>query len=971
MSRLESGGRIDRTRPLSFSFNGAPYRGYAGDTLASALLANDVAVVANSVTYGRPRGIFSAGIEEPNALVQVGNETMLRATQVELVDGLEAIGLNGRGRLELDSPSPVAESPIFPSPAAGSPIFPSPAAGSPIFPSPSGGGQGGGARYDKIYAHCEVLVIGGGRAGITAALAAAQTGDRVILVDEQAELGGRLSSAGWNDWLAAGIATMESAPDVRVLTRATAFGHYDQNLVLIAQRLPTGGRLWQVRAKRVVVATGAHERPLIFANNDRPGIMLAGAARTYINRYGVRPGKRAVIFTNNDSTDAVAADLKRAGITVEAIVDVRAGEAIVDTLAEKLPSPAGGGVQGEGTADFPSPACGGGQGEGTADFLSPARGGRQGEGTADFPSPACGGGQGGGSLRGVVIAPLTGDGSRREVECDLLCVSGGFNPTLHLYSQAQGRLRYDEGLACFVPDVAPANVEVVGAAAGDLGGRGQGTIMPYWVVPSDGQEWANHFVDLERDVTVADVRRALGAGMRSVEHVKRFTTIGTGSDQGKTAGINETAIIAAQLGQPVGAVGVTTFRPPYVPISFGLMASRNRGDLFDPIRVTAIHSWHVAHGAVFENVGQWKRPWYFPREGEDMDSAVLRECRSARENVALMDVSTLGKIEIQGPDALEFLNRIYTNAFDTVKIGSCRYGLMCKADGMVFDDGVVMHLDTDRWLATTTTGGAATVLDWMEEWLQTEWHYVRVRLTSVTDQWAAIAVVGPRSRNVIHSLFPHLASGPDSFPFMAIREAETGAIPVRLHRITFSGELAYELWTPSWYGLALWEAVIAAGEPLGIVPYGTEAMHVLRAEKGYIICGQETDGTVTPQDLGMGWIVSKKKPFIGQRSHQRSDTARPDRRHLVGLLPIDPDELLPEGAQLILEPNVAVPAKMVGHVTSSYRSATLGRTFALAMLQRGRERLGGTVYAPLNGHIVAATVTEPIFYDKENVRRDS
>jgi sarcosine oxidase subunit alpha len=880
LSRVALGGRIDRTRPIHFTFDGIRYGGYVGDTLASALLANDVSVVALSATYGRPRGIFSAGVEEPNALVQVGNETMLRATQVELVDGLEAIGLNGRGRLST---------------------------------------QPNQNRYDKIYAHCELLVIGGGRAGITAALDAAQTGDRVILVDEQAELGGRLLSAGWNDWLSSSIATLESAPDLRVLTRATAFGHYDQNLVLIAERMENGGRLWQVRAKRVVIATGAHERPLIFANNDRPGIILAGAARTYVNRYGVAPGTRAVIFTNNDSTDVVAADLRRAGVTIEAVVDIRAGEAIVDTLAHKFPSPSGGGQ--------------------------------------------------GGGLRGVIIAPLFGP--RREVACDLLCVSGGFNPTLHLFSQAQGRLRYDEGLACFVPDAAPPNVDVVGAAAGDLGGRGQGTIMPYWVVPGDGQEWSTHFVDLERDVTVADVRRALGTGMRSVEHVKRFTTIGTGSDQGKTAGVNETAIIAAQLGQPVGAVGVTTFRPPYAPISFGLMAGRNRGDLFDPIRLTAIHPWHVAHGAVFENVGQWKRPWYFPGEGEDMDSAVLRECRAARENVSVMDVSTLGKIEIQGPDSLEFLNRIYTNAFDTLKIGSCRYGLMCKADGMVFDDGVVMHLDTDRWLATTTTGGAAAVLDWMEEWLQNEWPGLRVRLTSVTDQWAGIAVVGPRSRNVIHSLFPHLASGPDSFPFMAIREAETGAIPVRLHRITFSGELAYELWTPTWYGLALWEAVMVAGEPLGITPYGTEAMHVLRAEKGYIICGQETDGTVTPQDLGMSWIVSKKKPFIGQRSHRRSDTARPDRRHLVGLLPVDRDELLPEGAQLVLEPEASVPAKMVGHVTSSYRSATLGRTFALALLQSGRERIGRTVYAPLNGHTIAATVTEPIFYDMENVRRDS
>ena len=872
MSRLASGGRVDRACPIRFSFNGTPYRAYQGDTLASALLANDVRVIAHSVTYARPRGVFSAGVEEPNALVQVGHDTMVRATQVDMFDGLEAIGLNGRGWLSAEPDT---------------------------------------GRYDKVYAHCEVMIIGGGRAGITAALEASQTGDRVVLVDEQAELGGRLLGAGWNDWLDASLATLHAQPDVRLLTRTAAFGLYDQNLVLLAERRSGGGRLWQVRAKRVVLATGAHERPLIFANNDRPGVMLAAATRTYINRYGVAPGKRAVIFTNNDSTDLVAADLTKAGIIVEAIVDVRAGEAVVDTGADE-----------EG-------------------------------------------------LGSVLVGSLTGPDSTRGIQCDLLCVSGGFNPTLHLFSQAQGRLRYDEGLACFVPDARLHNVDVVGAAAGDLGGRGQGAIMPYWVVPGNGREWSTHFVDLERDVTVADVRRALGTGMQAVEHIKRFTTIGTGSDQGKTAGINETAIVATQLGQPVGAVGVTTFRPPYVPVAFGLLAGRNRGHLFDPIRVTPIHPWHVVHGAVFENVGQWKRPWYFPQHDEDMEAAVLRECHAAREGVAVMDASTLGKIDIQGPDVVEFLNRMYTNAFDTVKVGSCRYGLMCKVDGMVFDDGVVMHLGPDHWLATTTTGGAAAVLDWMEEWLQTEWPDLRVRLTSVTDHWADIAVVGPRSREVVAALFPTIAIDAQSFPFMAIREGETAGIPVRLHRITFSGELAYELWTPGSYGLALWEAVMLAGEPFGITPYGTETMHVLRAEKGYIICGQETDGTVTPQDLGMSWIVSKKKPFIGQRSHRRSDTARPDRKHLVGLLPVDGAQLLPEGAQLVLQPDGATPVKMVGHVTSSYRSATLGRTFALAMLQSGRERVGSTVYAPLNGHVVAATVTEPVFYDKDNARRDS
>ena len=873
MSRLATGGRLDRSRPTSFTFNGKHLSGFAGDTLASALLANDVRVVGTSVTQHRPRGIFSAGIEEPNALVQVGPDPMLRATQVEIIDGLDAIGLNGRGRLSAEPDT---------------------------------------GRFDKLYAHCEVLVVGAGRAGLTAALAAAQGGDRVIVVDEQAELGGRLLSSGWDDWLKSTVGQLSALPNVRLLTRATAFGLYDQNLVLIAERRPDGGRLHQVRARHVVLAPGAHERPLIFRNNDRPGVMLAGAVRTYVNRYGVAPGRRAVIFTNNDSIQALASDLRRAGITVEASVDVRAGEGIVDTLASDD-----------------------------------------------------------GSLGGVVIAALTGNGKPRQVACDLLCVSGGFNPTVHLFSQAQGRLRYDAGLACFVPEASLPAVEVVGAASGDLSGRGQGTIMPYWLVPGEDGDWSRHFVDLERDVTVADVRQALGAGLRSVEHVKRFTTIGTGSDQGKTAGINESAIVATQLGQPVGAVGVTTFRPPYVPVSFGLLAGRNRGDRLDPIRLTSIHPWHVAHGARFENVGQWKRPWYFPRDGEEMEAAVLRECHAVREGVGLMDVSTLGKIDIQGPGALKFLNRLYTNAFDTLPIGMCRYGLLCRADGMVFDDGVVMHLGLDHYLATTTTGGAAAVLDWFEEWLQTEWTDLQVRCTSVTDHWAGVAVAGPNARAVVSALFPSIPLDTGSFPFLAVRDAELKGFPVRLHRITFSGELAYELWTPNWYGLALWESVIEAGEPFGIAPYGTEAMHVLRAEKGYIIVGQETDGTVTPHDLGMSWIVSKKKEFIGKRSFRRADTSRPDRRHLVGLFPVDGNELLPEGAQLSLESRSDPPVPMVGYVTSSYRSATLGRTFALALVERGRERMGQTVFAPMTDRVIAATVTEPIFWDKENHRRDS
>jgi sarcosine oxidase subunit alpha len=935
VSRLATGGRIDRARPLRFTFDGLPHVGYAGDTLASALLANGIRVLSQSVTYARIRGIVSAGVEEPNGLVQVGDGAgsapMLRATQVELYDGLVAESLNGRGRLAAEADP---------------------------------------ARYDKVFTHCDVLVVGAGPAGLAAGLAAGRTGARVLLVDEQAEPGGTLLGSGdtidgrpGTEWIAQTLAELVALPDVRVLSRATAFGYYDQNCVLLSERrtehlgsaAPSTSarqRLWQVRAKRVVLATGAHERPIAFADNDRPGIMLAGSVRTYVNRYAVVPGHRAVVFTNNDSAYACAVDLDDAGLDVPAVVDVR-------------PKPAGPWTQRVRERGI--------------------------EVLAGHTVLATSGGNHG--LDAVSVG--------RHLECDLLCVSGGFNPAIHLFTQSQGRVRYDEARACFVPDQAMQAVQVAGAANGTFGltgciwegltagaeaasvaGFGDGrppaapkveavdeeAIEPYWLVPGDSG--STQFVDLERDVTVVDMQRAVGAGMRSVEHVKRYTTIGTGSDQGKTGGISSAAIVAALLGQPVAAIGTTTFRPPYVPVSFGLMAGRTKGQLFDPVRVTTIHPWHQAHGAVFEDVGHWKRPWYFPQADESMDDAILRECRAAREGVAVMDASTLGKIDIQGPDALTFLNRLYTNAYDTLAIGHCRYGMMCKADGMVFDDGVVMHLAPDRYLATTTTGGAAAVMDWTEEWLQTEWTDMRVRLTSVTDHWATIAVVGPRSREVMRALAPAIAVDAASFPFMAIREGLVAGVRARVCRISFSGELAFEIHAPSWYGLPLWEAVMVAGESLNITPYGTGALHVLRAEKGYPIIGQETDGTVTPQDLGMSWIVSKRKDFIGRRSHRRPDITRPDRRQLVGLLPSDPQELLPEGAQLTLESRKDPPVAMVGHVTSSYRSAALGRTFALALVKGGRDRMGDTIYAPLPDGIVAATVTEPIFYDKEGLRRD-
>ncbi|MGW1275056.1 glycine cleavage T C-terminal barrel domain-containing protein, partial [Streptomyces sp. NPDC002491] len=494
--------------------------------------------------------------------------------------------------------------------------------------------------------------------------------------------------------------------------------------------------------------------------------------------------------------------------------------------------------------------------------------------------------------------------------------------------------------------------------------------MHVYVVP--GESDAPRFVDLQRDVTVADLARATGAGLRSVEHTKRYTTAGTANDQGKTSGVLASGVVAELLGVDVSALGTTTFRPPYTPVSFAALAGRDRGVLSDPVRTTALHEWHVGHGALFENVGQWKRPWYYPQDGEDMETAVLRECAAARESVGFMDASTLGKIDVQGPDAGVFLDLLYTNMMSTLKVGMIRYGVMCRPDGMVFDDGTVIRVDRDRYLVTTTTGNAATVLDWMEEWLQTEWPELKVHCTSVTEQWATVALVGPKSREVIGSLAPGLAVANEDFPFMAWRETTVAGIEARVCRISFSGELAYEINVSPWEALTLWEALYEAGAPYGITPYGTETMHVLRAEKGYPIIGQDTDGTVTPQDLGMSWAVSKKKPdFIGKRSFARADTMRPDRKHLVGLLPEDPADFLPEGTHLVADGVLpAPPVPMLGHVTSSYRSAALGRTFALALVKGGRDRVGERLYAPVGDRLVPVTVASPVLFDPEGARRD-
>jgi sarcosine oxidase subunit alpha len=990
------GHSIDRNRPLTLTLDGSTLPAFAGDTVASAAVAAGRLGCGPSLYLARPRGILAAGVEEPNALLRVDgavpgapSESMLAATTVEAADGLTAHWLQGMGVLD---------------PA------------------------GDDARYEHRHVHTDVLVVGAGPAGLAAAREAAKTGARTLLVDEQPEAGGSLLSGRGEriddepavDWARRTLSRAQEQPEFTWLPRTTAIGAYDSNYVVAVERRADDAavaarpglarqRVWHIRAARVVLATGAHERPLVFADNDRPGVMLAGAVRTYLNRYAAAAGESVAVATTNDSAYDLVEDLAASGIAVAVVADSRPQPSA--RARQVLESTGARGVFGAAVVGTDAAEAGAG-----------ARG--------DTP-----GGSAPGRLTAVRISALDPEGlPTGEVEtvaADTLAVSGGHSPVLHLHTNRQGRVTWNEELAAFVPAAGVRDQAVAGAANGSFslaaalaeGARAgsdaaaatghtaplvvpaapetaSGPVRPLWLMPAAGdggaatgealhspELWRTHFVDLQRDQTAADVLRATGAGMRSVEHIKRYTSISTANDQGKTSSVASMGVISALLadaGVPdasPGAVGTSSNRPPYTPVPFAALAGRRRGELFDPARVTNIQPWHVAHGAEFEDVGQWKRPWYYPQPGEDMDAAVARECLAVRTSVGMQDASTLGKIEIRGEDAAEFVNRIYTNGFKKLKPGRGRYGLMCTPDGMLFDDGVTLRIADNRFYMTTTSGGAAKVLDWLEEWHQTEWPELDACFTSVTEQWNTIAVAGPRSREVIRRIAPGIDVSNEGFGFMEYRETVlSNGIPARIARVSFSGELAYEVNVENFFGLAAWELVAEAGAEFDITPYGTETMHVLRAEKGLIIIGQDTDGTVTPQDAGMEWAVSKlKKDFIGMRSYSRADTAREDRKHLVGVLTADGRTRLDEGAQLIaagtpVTPE-AGPVPMIGHVTSSYHSPVLGRPFGLALVENGRNRLGEIVQSPVitadgSTELIDAELVSSVLYDPEGLRRD-
>jgi sarcosine oxidase subunit alpha len=986
--RSASGGLIDRSRRVLFSFDGRAFEGCAGDTLASALLANGVHLVGRSFKYHRPRGILTAGSAEPNALVGVWRDAArytpnLRATQVELYAGLQAESQNRSPSLAVDFGA--INSLLSPFIPAGFyyKTFMWPrgfwkAVYEPMIRKRAGLGRAPRAadpdRYANRFAHCDVLVIGAGPAGLAAARAAAAAGARVILCDEQAQFGGSLleepttiiEGQSAADWLRDTLTRLAQNPQVMLLTRSTAFGYFPHNLIGIHERLTDHlaavppqlprERLWQVRAREVVLAAGALERPLVFPGNDRPGIMLAGAARTYLHRYGVRCGSRAVVVAGCDEAYQAALDLQTAGVTIAAIVDPR--ERTAGAFREA--------ARGAGLPVREQRATI----VGTRGRLrvSAVRLGRVGAGGRVTPA--------------------------ESIRCDLVLMSGGYTPCVHLYSQSRGKLAWDAQLQSFLPGEPAERVRCAGACHGILGleaaiadgaSAGQGAareerpVAPahprisangtLGALPAQDPPGGKAFVDWQNDVTAADLLLATREGFRSIEHVKRYTTTGMATDQGKGSNLNALAIVASHLGKALPEVGLTTFRMPYTPVSFGAMASRTRGELFDPVRTTPIHGWAAEHGAVFENVALWKRARYFPRPGENMHRAVARECLAVRNQCGIFDASTLGKIEVVGADAATFMNRMYVNSWTKLQVGRTRYGILLREDGFILDDGVVARTAEDRFHVTTTTGGAAGVLARMEDYLQTEWPDLSVWLTSTTEQWAVIAVQGPAARKALQPLVEGIDLAPAAFPHMAVARGRICGVPLLLFRVSFSGELGFEVNVPADYGRSIWEAIHSAGQPHGMTPYGTETMHVLRAEKGYVIVGQDTDGTVTADDVGLGWAVTHSKPdFVGKRSLERPALRSAERKQLVGLLTSDPQVVLEEGAQIAATPGQQCPMRLIGHVSSSYHSATLGRSIALALVSGGRARMGQTLYVPMPGADIPVQVASAVFYDPKGER---
>ena len=957
------GGQIDRSRALKFQWNGRWLAGYQGDTLASALLANGEKLVGRSFKYHRPRGVFSAGSEEPNALVQLregaAQEPNTRATTVELFDGLYATSQNHRGPLEWDLMA--ANDLLSPFLSAGFyyKTFMWPKAFweklyEPFIRASAGLGRLSGEpdpdNYDHGYLHCDLLIIGAGPAGLAAALAAGRAGARVILADEDFRMGGRLNAETYEvgeqsgaEWAAAAVGELAAMDNVRLMTRTTVYGAYDHGIYGALERTrdhlaSSNGKprqvLWRIYSQRALLAAGATERSIAFGNNDRPGVMLAGAVRTYVNRFGVAPGKRVAVFTNNDDGLRTAKDLERAGISIVKVADSRTGDVVVNTDGRKA------------------------------------------------------------------LKSITLNGSEK-IEVDCLAVSGGWSPNVHLTCHHRGRPTWREDIAGFVPGgELPPGMSVAGAANGtmtlsaalseghsagdqiarDLGAYGAPGDVPnaededfatsafFHVKESKPRAW----VDLQNDVTAKDVKQSHQEGFRSVEHLKRYTTLGMATDQGKTSNILGLAIMADVSGKTIPETGTTIFRPPYNPVAIGAFAGRARGKDFRPTRLTPSHKWAEENGADFVETGMWLRAQWFKKPGEKgWRDSVDREALQARKSVGICDVTTLGKIDIQGRDAAEFLNRIYSNAFLKLPVGKVRYGLMLREDGVAYDDGTTARFSETHFVMTTTTANAVTVFRNMEFARQCLWPDLDVHLISTTDGWAQFAVAGPNSRPLLQKVVDDLDLSNDAFPFMACTECTVfGGTPARLFRISFSGELAYEIAVPARFGDSMIRGLMAAGEEFDVVPYGTEALGVMRIEKGHA-AGNELNGQTTGEMLGLGGMVSKKKDAMGTKLSQRPEMSGEEALRLVGFQPKNRADLLTAGAHFLIPGDPEDMAHDQGWMTSVAFSPELGHSVGLGFLKRGDQRVGETVraYSPVRDQDILVEVCSPHHIDPEGVRQ--
>jgi len=1000
-TRIPNTGRfLDKSAPATFTFNGQSLGGYVGDTLASALLANDQMLMGRSFKYHRARGVVASGAEEPNALVNMGEgarfEPNQRVTTTELFDGLTANSQNHWPSLNFDVgvinnyvarflPAGFYYKTFMYPRAAWKHVF------EPIIRKSAGLGQAPKARdadrYEHFYYFTDVLIIGGGIAGLQSALAAGQSGAKVLLIEQTAQWGGRapvdgveIGGKSAEEWVTDTLATLEAMPNVTIRARTMGAGVYDHGYALGYERITDHApeinaprhRLWRIRAKQIVTATGAIERPLSFAGNDIPGVMLAASVRDYLVNWGVAIGQRTVVVTNNDDAYRTAIALKEAGLDVVAIIDARPElEGDLVRQAREL------GIRIE-----------------AGRAIAKVKGGKR--------------------VQGVAICLQDGDGgAREEIKCDCVAMSGGWSPVVHLWSHCGGKLNWVEDYAHFAPDpkrpplgdTGEGFVLTAGNASGKMdtpevlkdahsAGKAaakaagftpkrshapkavathEAAMAPVWIMPSKAtpELKAKMWLDYQNDVKVSDVQLAAREGYESVEHTKRYTTLGMATDQGKLSNINGLAVLSDALGQAIPQTGTTTFRPPYTPISLGAIAGEARGETFQPLRRTPMHAWHEEAGAYMEPVGQWRRPYCYPRGNESHDEAVAREVNNTRQALGLLDASTLGKLVVKGPDAGKFLDMLYTNMMSNLKPGRCRYGLMCSENGFLIDDGVVARIDEDTFLCHTTSGGAENIHGWMEEWLQTEWWDWKVYVANVTEQFAQVAIVGPNARKVLEKL-GGMDVSKEALTFMGWADGAIGGFDARVYRISFSGELSYEIAVPASQGRAFWDALHAAGAEFGAMAYGTEALHIMRAEKGFIMIGDETDGTVIPQDLGLSWAISKKKDdFLGKRAQQRSHMASTERWQLVGLETED-GSVLPDGAYALAEGiNANGQRNMQGRVTSTYHSPTLGCGIAMGLVLHGPDRMGEVInFGRVDGTLIPAKIVDPVFYDKEGEKQN-